>query len=73
TILAGINQSIMLALSMVVIAAMVSAPGLGADLYRPVTQLQIGRGYLDGIAIVVIAIILDKITPNLGTKKKVDI
>ncbi|KAB7669371.1 ABC transporter permease [Bacillus sp. B1-b2] len=70
TILAGINQSIMLALSMVVIAAMVGAPGLGADVYRAVTQIQIGRGFEAGIAIVVLAIILDRITQNMGTKKK---
>ena len=70
TILAGINQSIMLALSMVVIAAMVGAPGLGADVYRTVTQIQIGRGFEAGISIVVLAIILDRITQNVGTKKK---
>ncbi|HWJ80083.1 MAG TPA: proline/glycine betaine ABC transporter permease [Niallia sp.] len=73
TILAGINQSIMLALSMVVIAAMVGAPGLGADVYRAVTQIQIGRGFEAGIAIVVLAIILDRITQNVGTKKKGEI
>ncbi|HEO8422161.1 ABC transporter permease [Niallia sp. FSL W8-0635] len=70
TILAGINQSIMLALSMVVIAAMVGAPGLGADVYRAVTQIQIGRGFEAGISIVVLAIILDRITQNVGRKKK---
>ncbi len=70
TIMAGINQSIMLALSMVVIAAMVGAPGLGADVYRAVTQIQIGRGFEAGLAIVVVAIILDRITQNLGTKKR---
>jgi len=70
TIMAGINQSIMLALSMVVIAAMVGAPGLGADVYRAVTQIQIGRGFEAGLAIVVVAIILDRITQNLGTKKQ---
>lgn len=70
TILAGINQSIMLALSIVVIAAMVGAPGLGADVYRAVTQIQIGRGFEAGISIVVLAIILDRITQNVGTKKK---
>lgn len=70
TIMAGINQSIMLALSMVVIAAMVGAPGLGADVYRAVTQIQIGRGFEAGLAIVVLAIILDRITQNVGTKKR---
>ncbi|PMX96847.1 glycine/betaine ABC transporter, partial [Pseudomonas sp. MPR-R5A] len=64
TIMAGINQSIMLSLSMVVIASMVGAPGLGADVYRAVTQIQIGRGFEAGLAIVVMAIILDRITQN---------
>ncbi|WP_066062894.1 ABC transporter permease [Neobacillus soli] len=70
TIMAGINQSIMLALSMVVIASMVGAPGLGADVYRAVTQIQIGKGFEAGLAIVVIAIILDRITQNFGKRKK---
>jgi glycine betaine/proline transport system permease protein len=70
TIMAGINQSIMLALSMVVIASMVGAPGLGADVYRAVTQIQIGRGFEAGLSIVVIAIILDRITQNIGKNKK---
>ncbi len=70
TIMAGINQSIMLALSMVVIASMVGAPGLGADVYRAVTQIQIGKGFEAGLAIVVIAIILDRLTQNIGKNKK---
>jgi glycine betaine/proline transport system permease protein len=70
TIMAGINQSIMLALSMVVIASMVGAPGLGADVYRAVTQIQIGKGFEAGLSIVVIAIILDRITQNIGRSKK---
>ena len=70
TIMAGINQSIMLALSMVVIASMVGAPGLGADVYRAVTQIQIGKGFEAGLAIVIIAIILDRMTQNIGTKKQ---
>jgi glycine betaine/proline transport system permease protein len=70
TIMAGINQSIMLALSMVVIASMVGAPGLGADVYRAVTQIQIGKVFEAGLSIVVIAIILDRITQNIGRSKK---
>lgn len=70
TIMAGVNQSIMLALSMVVIASMVGAPGLGADVYRAVTQIQIGKGFEAGLAIVVVAIILDRITQNIGIKKE---
>lgn len=70
TIMAGINQSIMLSLSMVVIASMVGSPGLGADVYRAVTQIQIGKGFEAGLAIVVMAIILDRITQNIGIKKQ---
>lgn len=70
TIMAGINQSIMLALSMVVIASMVGAPGLGADVYRAVTQIQIGKGFEAGLSIVIIAIILDRVTQNIGKSKK---
>ncbi|HHY74982.1 MAG TPA: proline/glycine betaine ABC transporter permease [Bacillus bacterium] len=70
TIMAGINQSIMLALSMVVIASMVGAPGLGADVYRAVTQIKTGIGFEAGLAIVIIAIILDRISQNLGKNKQ---
>jgi glycine betaine/proline transport system permease protein len=68
TIMAGINQSIMLALSMVVIASMVGAPGLGAEVYRAVTQLKIGTGFEGGLAIVILAIVLDRITQNIKKK-----
>ncbi|QOV11482.1 glycine betaine ABC transporter substrate-binding protein [Viridibacillus arvi] len=65
TILAGINQSIMLALSMVVTASLVGAPGLGADVYRAVSQINVGQGFEAGLSIVFIAIILDRITQNI--------
>lgn len=65
TILAGINQTIMLSLSMVVIASLVGAPGLGAEVYRAVTQIKVGEGFEAGISIVIIAIILDRISQNL--------
>ncbi|OMP66246.1 glycine betaine ABC transporter substrate-binding protein [Domibacillus epiphyticus] len=65
TIMAGVNQSIMLALSMVVTASLVGAPGLGADVYRAVSQINVGQGFEAGLSIVFIAIILDRITQNL--------
>ena len=65
TIMAGVNQSIMLALSMVVTASLVGAPGLGADVYRAVSQIDVGKGFEAGLSIVFIAIILDRITQNL--------
>jgi glycine betaine/proline transport system permease protein len=70
TIMAGINQSIMLALSMVVIASLVGAPGLGADVYRAVTQIKVGIGFEAGLAIVILAIMLDRISQNIGKKRK---
>jgi len=65
TIMAGVNQSIMLALSMVVTASLVGAPGLGADVYRAVSQIDVGRGFEAGLSIVFIAVILDRMTQNL--------
>jgi glycine betaine/proline transport system permease protein len=70
TIMAGINQSIMLALSMVVIASMIGAPGLGTEVYRAVTQLKVGMGFEAGLAIVIIAIVLDRISQNIGKKQR---
>lgn len=70
TIMAGINQTIMLSLSMVVIASMIGAQGLGADVYRAVTQLRIGDGFSAGLAVVILAVLLDRITQNLNKKTK---
>jgi glycine betaine/proline transport system permease protein len=70
TIMAGVNQSIMLSLSMVVIASMVGAPGLGEEVYRSVTQLKTGEGFETGLSIVIVAIILDRITQHAGKNKK---
>lgn len=70
TIYAGVNQCIMLALSMVVIAAMIGAKGLGADVYRAVSQVDIGRGFEAGLAIVIIAIVLDRITQHAGKRER---
>lgn len=70
TIKAGINQSIMLSLSMVVTASLVGAPGIGADVYRAVTQVKVGLGFEAGLAIVILAIILDRLSQNIGLKRK---
>lgn len=69
TILAGINQVILLALSMVVIASMVGAKGLGAIVYQGIQQNDIAKGFESGLGIVVLAMILDRITQSIGTKK----
>ncbi len=71
TILAGINQTIMLALSMVVIAAMIGAGGLGGEILKGITQLKIDVGFEGGLAIVILAILLDRITQALGMKQKI--
>ena len=65
TIMAGINQTIMLSLSMVVIASMIGAKGLGAEVYRAVTQIKIGEGFEAGLAVVILAIVLDRFTQNM--------
>ena len=72
TILAGVNQTIMLALSMVVIAGMIGAGGLGNVVLKGITQLKIDLGFEGGIAIVILAIFLDRVTQALGesTQKK---
>ncbi|MFB9279310.1 ABC transporter permease [Cohnella cellulosilytica] len=70
TIMAGVNQTIMLSLSMVVIASMIGAQGVGADVYRAVTQAKTGVGFEAGLAVVVLAIILDRITQNLVKNKR---
>lgn len=71
TIMAGVNQVIMLALSMVVIAGMVGAGGLGAIVYRGVTRLQLGEGFEGGLAVVILAIFLDRVTASLSDRSKV--
>ncbi len=70
TIMAGINQTIMLALSMVVIAGMIGAGGLGNEVLKGITQLKIGLGFESGISIVILAIFLDRVTQALGTRKR---
>lgn len=68
TILAGVNQVIMLALSMVVIASMVGAAGLGQEVYKGILKADMGLGFEAGIGIVILAIFLDRITQALAPK-----
>lgn len=70
TIMAGVNQSIMLALSMAVVASMIGAPGLGTTVLTGISTVNVGLGLAGGLAIVVLAIVLDRITQNLGRKTK---
>ena len=66
TIMAGVTQCIMLSLSMVVIAAMVGAPGLGVPVLRALNTVNIAKGFEAGLAIVIVAILLDRICKQRG-------
>ncbi|WP_207261327.1 proline/glycine betaine ABC transporter permease [Desulfovibrio sp. Huiquan2017] len=69
TILAGLNQTIMMALSMVVIAALIGAGGLGSPVILGLNTLDIGRAVVGGLGIVLMAIVLDRITQSMAQKK----
>jgi len=69
TILAGLNQTIMMALSMVVIAALIGAGGLGSPVILGLNTLDIGRAVVGGVGIVLMAIVLDRITQSMAQKK----
>src|ERR1700761_121555 len=66
SIMQGVNQTIMLALSMVIIASMVGAGGLGNDVLASIQRLDIGLGFESGLSVVMLAIILDRITESFG-------
>lgn len=69
TILAGLNQTIMMALSMVVIAALIGAGGLGSPVILGLNTLDIGRAVIGGLGIVLMAIVLDRITQSMAQRK----
>lgn len=69
--MAGLNQTLMLALSMVVIAALIGAGGLGLTVYTGLGRLNVGAATAGGIGIVLLAIILDRITQSLGETNSV--
>jgi glycine betaine/proline transport system permease protein len=66
TILAGINQTTMMALAMVVIASMIGAGGLGYQVLQGIGRLEVSRGLFAGLGIVVLAIVFDRITQAFG-------
>jgi len=66
TIMAGVNQTIMLALSMVVIASLISVKGLGNEVLRAMGRLDAGKAIVGGLGIVVLAVVLDRITQGIG-------
>lgn len=67
SIMMGINQTIMMAMSMVIIAAMVGAGGLGNDILTSIQQLNIGLGLQSGTVVVVMAILLDRLSASFAT------
>jgi glycine betaine/proline transport system permease protein len=69
SIMAGVNQTIMLALSMVVVAALIGAGGLGGEVIRGIQRMLVGKGFVAGISVVFIAIIFDRATRNIGHRK----
>lgn len=71
SIMAGVNQVIMLALSMVVISGMVGSPGLGSDVYQAVTRVQLGPGVEAGLSVVILAVYLDRLTAVLSDRSPV--
>ena len=72
TIMAGVNQTLMLALSMVVIASMIAVGGLGQMVLRGIGRLDIGLAAVGGLGIVLLAIVLDRLTQEMGKKDKND-
>lgn len=71
TIMTGINQTTMMALSMVVIASMVGAKGLGMEVLNAINKIDIGKGFESGISIVFLAIIIDRLSQGMIEKKRV--
>jgi glycine betaine/proline transport system permease protein len=70
SIMAGVNQTIMMALSMVVVASMIGAGGLGEYVLSGIQRLDIGIGFEGGLGVVLLAIILDRLTESFGVKAK---
>ncbi|MGK9044247.1 ABC transporter permease [Mammaliicoccus vitulinus] len=68
SIMAGVNQTVMLALSMVVIASMIGAPGLGRDVLSSLQRAEVGSGFVAGLSIVILAIIIDRFTQSSKNK-----
>jgi glycine betaine/proline transport system permease protein len=70
TILNGVNQGIMMSLSMVVLASLVGAKGLGSIVWRAIQRLDMGMGFEAGLAVVILAILLDRITREMAVRKR---
>lgn len=73
TIMTGVNQTIMMAMSMVVTTSMIGATGLGMEVLISVDRIEIGRGLVSGTAVVIVAILLDRITQGFIKNSEVDL
>jgi glycine betaine/proline transport system permease protein len=69
TIMVGINQTTMMALAMVVVASMIGAKGLGLEVLFAINRVEVGRGFESGLCIVFMAIIIDRLTHAMATRK----
>lgn len=72
TIMTGVNQTTMMAMSMVVIASMIGAQGLGREVLQAINRIDIARGTEAGLAIVIMAIIIDRITQGIADRFKIE-
>lgn len=70
TIMAGLNQTLMLSLSMVVIIALIAGGGLGQEILRSVGRLDIGRAVTSGLTVLILAVVLDRVSQASGQSKK---
>ena len=71
TIMAGVNQTIMMALAMVVIASMIGAKTIGTEVLNGIARLEVGRGFIGGVGIVIMAIIIDRISQGLAKPRRI--
>lgn len=72
TIMAGVNQTVMMALAMVVIASMIGAGGLGQVVLRGLGQLEVGQAFEGGIAIVILAIVIDRLSQSVAASRRIE-
>ncbi len=70
-IMAGVNQTIMMALAMVIVASLVGAGGLGAEVLKGIARLEVGTGFEAGFSVVIMAVIIDRISQGLAKSRRV--
>jgi glycine betaine/proline transport system permease protein len=70
TLVLAVNQTIMMALSMVVVTALIDAPGLGENIIQALEKVNVGQAFDAGLAIVIMAIVLDRVTARAASKKR---